>query len=109
MVDWLSDYGLEPRELDRPADLGVPATLTVIRRNVRSDARSYCVLPIDPAPAGDERREAILSLMAGYFPEARRRGYHSEKDVATFVGRKHIYVAVYEEHDVGTKSVSDAA
>ena len=108
-MDWLAEYGIEAREFDRPADLGVPATLTVIRRNLKTDARSYCVLPIDPAPAGDARREAIVECMKGYFPEVRWRGYHEEKHVATFAGRKHVFIAIYEEHDLGKRSVSDAA
>ena len=108
-MDWLAEYGIEPREFDRPADLGVPATLTVIRRNLKTDARSYCVLPIDPVPPGDGRRDAIIACMTHYFPEVRPRGYHRGRDAATFMGRKHSYVAVYEEHDVGDKRASDAA
>ena len=54
-----------------------------------------------------ERRDAIVDCMAGYFPEARPRGYHPGKDAATFEGRKHAYVAVYEEH--GDKRAVDAA
>ena len=108
-MDWLAEFGIEARELDRPAALGVPATLTIIRRHLRTDARSYLVLPIDRAVAGDERRDAIVRRMREYFPEVRPRGYDREQHVATFTGRKHVYVAVYEEHDVGTKSVSDAA
>ena len=108
-MDWLAEYGIEPREFERPAELGVPATLTVIRRHLKTDARSYVVLPIDPAPAGDARRDAIIDCMAGYFPEARPRGYHPAKDVVTFTGRKHAYIAAYEEHDVGAKRSVDAA
>ena len=108
-MDWLAEYGIESREFDRPADLGVPATLTVIRRNRKTDARSYCVLPIEPVPPGDGRREAIVDCMAGYFPEAQWRAYHPGKDAATFEGRKHAYVAVYEEHDAGDKRTVDAA
>jgi hypothetical protein len=109
VLDWLAEYGIEPREFERPSDLGVPATLTVIRRNLKTDARSYCVLPIDPAPPGRARRDAIVDAMAGYFPEARPRGFHPAKDVATFMGRKHAYVAAYAEHDVGRERAVDAA
>ena len=101
MVDWLAEYGIEPRDFDRPSELGVPATLTVIRRHLKTDARSYCVLPIEPTPPGKARRDAIVDCMAGFFPEARWRGYHPAKDVATFTGRKHAYIAAYEEHDLG--------
>lgn len=108
-MDWLADYGIEARAFDHPADLGVPATLTVIRRNLRTDARSYAVVPIDPAAPGDAQRDAIVRCMHGYFPEVRWRHYNAEKQVATFVGRKHVFVAIYEEHDLGAGRASDAA
>jgi hypothetical protein len=110
VVDWLAYYGIEARESDRPSELGVPATLTVIRRNLRTDARSYCVVPIEPAAAGEAQKDAIVECMVGYFPEVRWRDYDARRQIATFLGRKHVYLAIYEEHDVpGSRAASDAA
>lgn len=36
--------------------------------------------------------------MAGRFPDARWKTYNSEKQVASFVGRRHLYIVIYEEH-----------
>ena len=109
MVDWLAHFGIDAREFDRPSQLGVPATLTVIRRHLRSDARSYCVVPIEPAASGDAQRDAIVACMRGYFPEAHWRDHDAEKQIATFVGRNLVYLAIYEEHDVASQRKSDAA
>jgi hypothetical protein len=109
VVDWLAHFGIDARDSDRPSQLGVPATLTVIRRNLRTDARSYCVVPIETAASGDAQRDAIVACVGGYFPEVRWRDYHAEKQIATFVGRKHVYIAIYEEHDVASQRTSDAA
>ena len=109
MVDWLAHYGIDARDSDRPSELGVPATLTVIRRNLRTDARSYCVVPIARVAPGDAQREVITDCMDGYFPDVRWRDYDADKQIATFLGRKHVYIAIYEEHDVATEQASDAA
>lgn len=96
-VDWLAAYEIETDE--RPADLGEAATLTVILRRLQDDTRSHVFLPIEPTPAGDAQREAILRTMAGHFPDARWKTYNAEKQVASFVGRDHLYIVIYEEHD----------
>ena len=41
--------------------------------------------------------------MAGRFPDARWKTYNAEKQVASFVGRQHLYVVIYEEHDAEPK------
>ena len=108
-MDWLAHYGVDARDSDRPSALGVPATLTVIRRNLRTDARSYCVVPIEPAPRGDAQRDAIVDCMDAYFPDVRWIDYDVDKQIATFLGRKHVYLAIYEKHDVARRRASDAA
>jgi hypothetical protein len=97
-VDWLAAYEVETDE--RPSQLGEPATLTVILRDLADDRRSFVFLPIEPTPAGEAQREAILRVMAGRFPDARWKTYNAEKQVASFVGRDHLYIVIYEEHDV---------
>jgi hypothetical protein len=108
-LDWLAYYGVDARESDRPSALGVPASLTVIRRNLRTDARSYCVVPIDPAARGSAQLATIVDWMDGYFPDARWVDYDGEKQIATFIGRKDVYIAIYEEHEAAAARTSDAA
>jgi len=102
-------YGVIARDSDRPSALGVPATLTVIRRNRRTDARTYCVVPIETAARGDVQRHAIVDCMNGFFPEARWVDYDVDRQIATFLGRKHVYIAIYEEHERAEARASDAA
>jgi hypothetical protein len=97
-VNWLAAYGFETD--DTAAKLGSPATLTVVLRDLDNDRRAYEFLPVEPAAPGDEQREVILRAMAGRFPDARWKTYNSEKQIASFVGRQHLYIAIYEEHDV---------
>jgi len=97
-VNWLAAYGFDTD--DTPARLGRPATLTVVLRDLDNDSRTYEFLPIEPAPPGEEQREAILRAMAGRFPDARWKTYNAEKQIASFVGRQHLYIVIYEEHDV---------
>ena len=97
VVNWLSAYGFATD--DTPARLGKPATLTVVLRDLDTDQRSYEFLAVEPAAPGDEQREAILRAMAGRFPDARWKTYNAEKQIASFVGRQHLYIAIYEEHD----------
>jgi len=97
-VDWLATYGVETNE--RPWHLGERATLTVILRDLDNDSRSHAIIPLDPTPSGDSQREAILRAMAGRFPDARWKTYNEEKQVASFVGRHHLYIVIYEEHEV---------
>lgn len=97
-MNWLTAYGFETD--DTPAKLGRPATLTVILRDLDNDSRTYEFLPVEPASAGEEQREAILRSMAGRFPDARWKTYNPEKQIASFVGRQHLYIAIYEEHDI---------
>lgn len=97
-VNWLAAYGFATD--DTPARLGKPATLTVVLRDLDNDRRTYEFLPIEPAVPGEEQREAILRAMAGRFPDARWKTYNADKQIASFVGRQHLYIAIYEEHDV---------
>jgi hypothetical protein len=99
-VDWIAAYGIETSE--RASDLGAPATLTVILRDLDTDARTHAFIPVDPVPAGDDQREMIFRAMAGRFPDARGKTYNAEKQVASFLGREHLYIAIYEEHKVHT-------
>lgn len=98
LVDWIATYDVETE--DRPWDLGEPATLTVILRDLATDARTHAFIPIEPTARGDAQREAILRSMAGRFPDARWKTYNEEKQIASFVGRNHLYLVMYEEHDV---------
>jgi hypothetical protein len=97
-VNWLAAYGFVTD--DTPARLGRPATLTVVLRDLDNDSRTYEFLPIEPARPGEEQRDVILRAMAGRFPDAHWKTYNAEKQIATFVGRQHLYIAIYEEHDV---------
>ena len=36
--------------------------------------------------------------MAGRFPDAHGKTYNAAKQIASFVGRQHLYIAIYEEH-----------
>ena len=47
--------------------------------------------------------------MAGYFPDVRWVDYDGEKQIATFIGRKVVYIAIYEEHEAAAARASDAA
>jgi len=76
------------------------ATLTVILRDLDNDGRSHAFIAVEPTPPGDEQREIILRAMAGRFPDARWKTYNEEKQIASFVGRRHLYIVIYEEHDV---------
>jgi hypothetical protein len=97
-MNWLAVYDIET---DATAgDLGVPATLTVILRDLDRDTRTFAFLPIEPVAPGGEQKEAILRAMAGRFPDARWKTYNAEKQVASFVGEGHLYIVIYEEHDV---------
>jgi hypothetical protein len=96
-MDWLAAYGLATD--DHPSDLGEPATLTVILRDLDTDDRSHVFVPVEPSEAGEAQREAIIRAMAGRFPDARWKTYDPEKRVASFVGRRHLYIAIYEDHE----------
>ncbi len=96
-MGWLAAYGIEADE--QPADLGEPATLTVILRQLDTDERSHAIVPVDPVEPGPAQREVILRAMAGRFPDARWKTYDEEKQVASFVGRRHLYLVIYEEHE----------
>jgi hypothetical protein len=37
--------------------------------------------------------------MAGRFPDARWKTYNEQKQIASFVGREHLYIVIYEEHE----------
>jgi hypothetical protein len=104
-MDWLAAYGLVTHE--HPGDLGEPATLTVILRDLDTDDRSYSFLPVAPSEPGEAQREAILRTMAGRFPDARWKTYDAEKQVASFVGRRHLYIAIYEEHETAGEWTDD--
>jgi hypothetical protein len=98
-MNWLAAYGITSDE--RPDALGEPATLTVILRDLDTDSRSYTFIPVEPASPGNAQREAILRAMAGRFPDATWKTYNEEKQVASFVGRRHLYIVIYEQHEVG--------
>jgi len=104
-VNWLAAYGFATD--DTPAGLGTPATLTIVLRDLDNDGRTYEFLPIEPAAPGEEQREAILRVMAGRFPDGRWKTYNAEKQIATFVGRQHMYIAIYEEHDVEATALEE--
>lgn len=97
-MDWLATYEVETDE--RPWMLGAAATITVIRRHLATDARSHAILAIEPCSPGEHQREVILRAMAGRFPDARWKTYNEETQIASFVGRDHLYIVIYEEHDV---------
>jgi hypothetical protein len=95
-MDWLAAYGISTS--DSPADLREPATLTVILRDLHSDRRTHAFVPVERVEPGDAQREVILRAMAGRFPDARWKTYNPEKQVASFVGREHLYIVIYETH-----------
>jgi hypothetical protein len=97
-VDWLDAYEIETNE--RSWQLGAKATLTVILRELTTDNRSHVFLPVDPVPAGETQREAIIRAVTQRFPDAREKTYNNEKQVASFVGRRHLYIVIYEEHEL---------
>ncbi|MCS7006241.1 MAG: hypothetical protein RMM28_03095 [Thermoleophilia bacterium] len=97
-MDWLAAYEIETEE--RASDLGEPATLTVIMRDLDTDARTHVFLPVEPVAPGAEQKEAMLRAMAGRFPDAVWKTYNEEKQAASFVGRRHLYLVIYEEHDL---------
>lgn len=45
--------------------------------------------------------------MAGRFPDARWKTYNAEKQVSSFVGRQHLYVVIYEEHEAEPKTPAE--
>lgn len=100
-MDWLATYDVDTDE--RAWQLGEPATLTVILRDLDTDARSHAFIPVEPTPPGEAQREIILRAMAGRFPDASWKTYNEEKQAASFVGRQHLYLVVYEEHDAEPK------
>lgn len=100
-MNWLAEYGIETHE--RSSELGEPATLTVILRDLDNDRRAHAFIPVEPAEPGEQQREAILRAMAGRFPDARWKTYNPEKQIASFVGRQHLYIVIYEEHETDEK------
>ncbi|MEJ7567530.1 MAG: hypothetical protein WKF41_04610 [Gaiellaceae bacterium] len=96
-MNWLATYEVETD--DQPSQLGERATLTVILRDLATDARTHAFIAVEPTEPGDEQREAILRAMAGRFPDARSKTYNAEKQISSFVGRNHLYIVIYEEHD----------
>jgi hypothetical protein len=103
-VDWLAAYEIETDE--RASDLGEPATLTVIMRDLDTDERTFAFVPVEPAAPGEAQREAILRAMAGRYPDAAWKTYNREKQAASFVGRRHLYLVIYEEHDAEPRSTA---
>jgi hypothetical protein len=95
-MDWLAAYEVETDE--RASHLGVPATLTVIMRDLDTDARSHTFLAVEPTSPGEAQREVIVLAMAARFPDARAKTYNEQKQVASFVGSKHLYLVIYEAH-----------
>jgi hypothetical protein len=95
-VDWLATYEVETD--DHPSQLGERATLTVILRDLATDGRTHAFIPVEPIEAGDAQKELILRAMAGRFPDARSKTYNPEKQIASFVGKSHLYIVIYEEH-----------
>jgi hypothetical protein len=97
-VDWLAAYDIDSNE--RSSQLGERATLTVILRELTTDRRSHVFLPVDPVVAGEAQREAIVRAVKNQFPDAREKTYNPDKQVASFVGRRHLYIVIYEEHEL---------
>jgi len=96
-VDWLATYEVETDEC--AWHLGEAATLTVILRDLDTDSRSHAFIPVKPISPGEEQREAIVRAMATRFPDARWKTYNEHKQVASFVGSRHLYLVIYEEHE----------
>lgn len=95
-MNWLATYEVDTD--DHPSQLGERATLTVILRDLATDARTHAFIPVEPTEPGEAQRDVILRAMAGRFPDARSKTYNPEKQIASFVGRKHLYIVIYEEH-----------
>lgn len=95
-MNWLATYEVETD--DHPSQLGERATLTVILRDLATDARTHAFIAVEPTEAGDAQRDVILRAMAGRFPDARSKTYNAEKQISSFVGRSHLYIVIYEEH-----------
>ena len=95
-MNWLATYDIETD--DHASQLGERATLTVILRDLATDARTHAFIPVEPTEPGDAQREVILRAMAGRFPDARAKTYNPEKQISSFVGSKHLYIVIYEEH-----------
>ena len=104
-MNWLAAYEIDSDE--SPADLGEPATLTVILRDLDNDRRSFAFVPIEPVEPGDAQQDAIIRAMAGRYPDASWRTYDPEKQVASFIGRQHLYIVIYEEHDTEPRPVNE--
>lgn len=104
-MDWLDVYEVDTDE--RPADLREPATLTVILRDLATDRRTHAFIVVERSPAGEEQREVILRAMAGRFPDARWKTYNAEKQIASFVGHNHLYIVIYEEHEVEPRAPTE--
>jgi hypothetical protein len=95
-MDWLDAYEIKTTE--RASQLGEPATLTIIMRDLRDDSRTYEFAPVSPSQAGDAQSQAIRRAMATRHPDARWKTYNSEKQVASFVSSRYLYIVAYEEH-----------
>lgn len=104
-MDWLAAYRIETDE--SPSDLGEPATLTVILRDLDNDRRSFVFVPIEPVEPGDAQQDAIIRALAGHFPDASWRTYDPVKQVASFIGRQHLYIVIYEEHETELRPVNE--
>ncbi len=104
-MDWLAEYGIETDE--RSWQLGEPATLTVILRDLDNDSRSHAFIAVDPTPPGAAQKDEILRAMAGRFPDASWKTYSAEKQISSFVGRRHLYIVIYEEHDAEPKTPAE--
>ena len=104
-MNWLAAYEIETTEA--AADLGEPATLTVILRDLDNDRRSFAFVPIEPVVPGDVQQDAIVRAMAGRFADASWRTYDPVKQVASFIGRQHLYIVIYEEHDIAPRPLTE--
>lgn len=87
-MNWLAAYEIDTDE--RASDLGEPATLTVIMRDLDTDARLHVFLPVERVVPGPEQKEAILRAMAGRFPYPVWKTSNEEKHAASFVDRRHL-------------------
>lgn len=105
-MSWLATYDIETE--DDPSQLGERATLTVILRDLATDARTHAFIPVEPTPPGDAQREVILRAMAGRFPDARSKTYNPEKQISSFVGSNYLYIVIYEEHADVERRAPDA-
>lgn len=96
-MNWLAAYEIESDA--SAADLDVPATLTIILRDLDNDRRTFAFEPIEPVERGDAQQDAMVRVMAGRYPDASWRTYDADKQVASFIGRQHLYIVIYEEHE----------